>query len=424
MAGLGPLRPVTDATWPERIVFVCKATQAAIVNRAPLHHAGLERIVGLVVLCGVKDRTVAGPTEQREAIEPARQLRQWARNTLRLADDVVVVHDGDPDSVMGWDGAMGRVAEMARRLDATVVFNLSGGRIAMTYGAENAWPADAPPPWVIHMAGAPLRSFLIDRVDGRPRQRALPVAERITLDDYLKFYGVLEYSLARREDAEGGFLRQAAAASVLYERSVTRWGRDAFRIWNAVFAGARAPYPCSLSLNGPDRALVGWLIDGAAIDGVSTAATTATVETPQSAKFLTGGWLEAHLYNLILHEFGNDEDVSIACNLSLCFAGSKREFTEFDIAFLRRGQLHVIEAKAVTATGASDGRFRDSLAKLAYLKGQMLGQQGQAWLVAPMLDDEDMKRGDFARAAAEAGIRLLYGPAAVDRLVVQLRALP
>jgi hypothetical protein len=38
--------------WPEKFVYVCAATQGAIVNTLPICYAGIERIARVYVLCG------------------------------------------------------------------------------------------------------------------------------------------------------------------------------------------------------------------------------------------------------------------------------------------------------------------------------------------------------------------------------------
>jgi hypothetical protein len=408
-----------EAEWPDRFVYVCKATQAAIVNVAPLLHAGLDRVVGMVVLCGARAREDKDPDLRREAIDPAARLARWAADRIGLDEGHIVVHAGDPDSVLPWAEGMRKAASMAQSLSAEVVFNLNGGRTGMTFGAQMFWPDDAPPRYTFHVSGRPLRAWLIEPQRDGLRERRLPAAGHLTIADYLGIYGVTEFSLASREEIEGAFLKRAGMAAHLHERAVE--SPLHFGAWNRSFARAQAPFPCTVRLSNDEQRAVRAYLDNREVEGLKQRGAECTVDEP-AAKFLSGGWLEGLIYNRALDEFGNDREVSIGSNLRLRFAGSRSDFGEIDVAFMRGDQLHLIEAKAVRDAKSQGGqvRLRDSLARLAYMKRQLLGQQGRAWLVAPLLDHAQIRSGDYARAASEAGVRLLFGRDAVDTLFREL----
>jgi hypothetical protein len=59
----------------KRFIYVCNATQAAVVNALPIVHAGLDRIAEVVIFCGApKDIHIPDSRHTREAIEPANHL--------------------------------------------------------------------------------------------------------------------------------------------------------------------------------------------------------------------------------------------------------------------------------------------------------------------------------------------------------------
>src|SRR6185437_1307003 len=107
----------TMRQWPEKFIYVCNATQSAIVNALPIVHAGLERIDRIVIFCGVERGHAPDARETREALEPAERLAnivaEWAKPLGRKIP-VEWERRGDADRVDVWAKHMKDVCDRAQ----------------------------------------------------------------------------------------------------------------------------------------------------------------------------------------------------------------------------------------------------------------------------------------------------------------------
>lgn len=420
--------PMLEARWPEAIVYICKATQGAVVNVAPMFHAGLGNIVGLVVLCGAAGPGAAGADVEREALAPARRLAEIGRTVLNLPSDRVLVRYGDPDSVLPWAAAMRDAAALAGELGAEGVFNLQGGRAAMTWGALMSWPEDGPPLRVFHLCGRPLRAMLVTTEDGETVEYPLQIADHLSMEMYLAIYGVRETNPEEGRSSRSVYARRRKDIDLIYQRSIAA----PQRLWalnDSLSKLAKdAKFPLELKIPAKHIDAVKVLLQGTIFEE-RLRGPGLTFEEQREYALLAGVWLEGLVFTALSDALWSDadprdvQDVSISCNIGLSFMRSGARFGEIDVAIMKGDQLHLIEVKAVAGSGQIR-ELRKHLEKLVSHKRQLLGQQGEAWLVAPFLSANILRDGDFERAAREAGVRLLTGPNAVPRLIEEIRALP
>lgn len=428
--------------WPDRFVYVCSATQAAVVNVLPLVHAGVGRVQEMVVLLGSANPQSRDPTTLREAIAPEERLRAFARrHGIAMREQKLA---GDPDGLADWKD---HVAAVAARLPAGchLVFNITGGRKQMSMGALIGWlEADAASRHLCAVSGNPLK-VEFHSIDGATRTIA-PRAGELDLEGYLQSYGYRELAAAERAQVEALFRRAArpiaAFAEVLLAQG--QWLVPLLR--RAV--QERLPDDGRRFLPGP---VDPWLVDGGnqrnretladalhALDGVAglRADTNRAGQRilqathREGARLLNGGWLEAELFNRLERRLAGRPHVSVAANVRLAFdlaeaADAKAELGELDVAVMVGSQLHVLEAKTGHFGGKGQMAGERAFGQVEQLKRSLLGQFGRLLLVQSRETDETLAAGDgaFPDRARGAGIDLLLGPDAVAKAEARVERL-
>ena len=118
--------------WPKRIFYVCNSTFGSVVNAIPIAHAGASRIVGAKVLCEADNPSKPTQVEKRQSIDPADRLIKFAcelgiksveRQTLQ-----------NSHSYLGWSNVLTEISEIAKQMNATLVYNVTGGKKNMCLG--------------------------------------------------------------------------------------------------------------------------------------------------------------------------------------------------------------------------------------------------------------------------------------------------
>lgn len=116
-----------------RILYICPATQGAIVAAAP---AILDRpdyeIARVLLLCGVADRQNPGPFDVREAIRPAESIARFFASAGARVD----VLDAAPDDFFAWSRLVSShlTPTVLEGIDA-ILLNAQGGTKQMSFGA-------------------------------------------------------------------------------------------------------------------------------------------------------------------------------------------------------------------------------------------------------------------------------------------------
>jgi len=183
------------AQWPERFVYVCSAGTAANVNIAPMLHGGPQRIVGVVILVGISKPNDPTPSDISNAIIPGQRLEDYARVVLGLRDGQIKPLVGHADLIADWTDALSHADQLAAAADAEIVFNVTGGRVAGKLGVMHALARHKGQP--VSLISVGLADFVVRRVeflaDGGVRERPMPVAGRIGLENYMRTYGIEEH---------------------------------------------------------------------------------------------------------------------------------------------------------------------------------------------------------------------------------------
>lgn len=420
---------MTIDTWPGRFVYVCSATGGAVVNRAPMLHAGSGRVAGLVIMRATSTPAPADwePSDRSQAALPAERLVAYGRGALGLRTADVKVVPGHPDRFTDWTDVLNIAASMAMERDAEIVFNITGGRVACKLGAFMGFNPAEPTP-ALHVVSVRSRPFGVDLVsideNGVMRQSPLPVEERLSLADHLASYDLKEAEHGARMTRQD----RLRAAAQISDRVLARVAENKDpRSFNVIFAelykklGDRAPVEFELS-EAADRTLRALELDVGVRDLAFLPDRKLMVSSQFALQFIRGGWLEAAIYARIQAVLRGRNDTEVVAGLVLEYLsgepGRHRAIAEIDLAIFAEERPLLIEAKAVIGVKS----MNLAVDRIAQMRQRLGGVAADAWIVAPLLDEARLKSIDALRNAEEMGIRILSGPAAVDTLETEVLA--
>ncbi|MBP5190814.1 MAG: DUF1887 family protein [Bacteroidales bacterium] len=107
--------------------------------------------------------------------------------------------------------------------------------------------------------------------------------------------------------------------------------------------------------------------------------------TPSEVDYLTGGWFEEYVYNII-NEQVNPDDISIGVHIS---RGKTAHNNELDVVYSKNNQLYVIECK----TGVDSNRmFNEIVYKVCALREVLLGTTSKSYIFSLIRDDDGRLR--------------------------------
>lgn len=420
--------------WPDKFVYVCSATQAAIVNALPIVHAGIERVSKIVIFCGAEDHITKDARLIREVIEPARLLQSAISD---FSEGITVPTEciyENAFSLAAWTKHMRAVVKSASSEGLQVVYNLTGGTKIMSIGGLTG---GRNMPTLVYVSGAPLRTeFLVN-----DQQIEAPRAGELSLRQYLSLYGVKEDLADRKQRNEQAILFRHHRSQILtFADLMSRAAVFSRLLRNATDRLFQKNYvsgePTDIFVRGDigdvPNGLFEALLKLNGIPGFSfneTPEMSLNVTNERAARFLRGGWLEAALFLSIETECAGRNDVEVANNVAIRFASAPeqtgvRDIGELDVAVMVRSQLHIVEAKTGGFSAkASRENAEQSIAQIDVLKRHLLGQFGRCIAVNPteQLDTLAGRSGDFVKRAENSGIELALGPTAIADTVAKIR---
>lgn len=415
------------AEWPQKFVYVCSATAGAVVNRAPMLHAGAGKVVGVVILRATSQPEEADwtPSDRAQAGLPAERLVAYARSTLGLRSEDVMVLSGHPDRFTDWTGALNEAASMALTRDAEVVFNVTGGTVPCKIGALMGFEdGDGMP--AMRIASLRRDPFGVDLVsigeDGVMAQAPLTVDARLSLKDYLASYSLQETDPEARRVRQDKFRSAAPIGERMMERLAETNDKRLFSdVFGELYRGLgdlkRTPAEIKLSQRA-DRLLRSLELDVGVRDLSFEPDRTMRLTSDFALSFAKGGWLEALVYAKVQTALQGRNDTEIAAGLELEYGADAdsnrhRAIAEIDVVILADERPLLIEAKAVVSMRA----MNRAVDRIAQIRQRLGGAAAPAWIVAPLLEEPGLEAIDAIRNAEEMGIRILTGPDAVTHLV-------
>jgi hypothetical protein len=410
--------------WPEQFVYVCAATQGAIVNTLPIVYAGIGRVARVYVLCGASGPETQDERALREAVNPTARLVGFVSDRARkdsIEPPQVKPLYGDSEEFAVWRTHMRTILSESDTAHLPVVLALTGGRKPMTIGTMHAIGAeDSERLRLVNVRGHPLR---VEFVDTSLRQTPAPKDGRLSLDEYLAVYGVLEKDVDDRRAQEESYrgMREALAGAAEACLRGPPWRINAlnemvdkrcFRVGERFEPGALKPANELANILSAFSGLGG-------IEALQDGQFAVTTET--AGRLLRGGWLEAYIFNRIEELAQGRNDVEIRANMRLTHR--QDDSGEIDLALYVGEQLHIVEAKTQGFGGKRTGE--KALSQIETLKRLFQAQYGRTWVVNPTTTRQrlDEGRGDFIPRAESAGIALLLGPRAVNKLVAEIQKL-
>ena len=418
--------PGTDrlpAEWPEKIYYVCNSSFSTLVNAIPIIHAGADRIVGMQILCGVRDPGKPTLDEERHSIRPADRLKEFAEEKIRGID--VAPHTyADPDSFVAWGGALRQAIETACDNDCTLVYNATGGTKDMVLGSLlGLRQADRAKVMVISISKADRTCIYLDFDDttGCLEERLLGRKEQIDLDELLRLCGYVEVDKEEREEHEK-FIQEhrGVAESVLKAAIKISQGGHKSTLGALQWQMQNRQPPFSLDFRDirADKGSLRCLLEsfsglaGFTIKrGARNLIDSIEVENETARCFVGGIWLEAVILGVVKDIF-KDASIEIYGGFKLAVKETRipgqntlLPDMELDIAFLIDEQLHSVEVKAVT-TGQGFGQYTPKIFKM---REELGTHRMRTFLVAPFLEQSDIEGGDFMSRTKQQGVELYYG---------------
>lgn len=442
------------ADWPERIHYVCNSGSGVVVNASPLAQAGRERIAGMTILCVARDPSSPTPAELRESVAPMKRLRQFAREYLEIDAEAVY---GAPDSSGDWVGVLGREAKRAAERRAALVYNVTGGPrtlpLMALLGAPNAVRA-ATCAISVSFADRTCKRLAFNAEGELVDEAALPARRRLAFGDLVPLYGYREQDRDERRKHEAYLTEHGEIAETVLKKAQRSWastggkpatgrrrrrdfGRDVVAGLHLEAQKAQArglPFDIeATALRFGESAATQPVFE--AFDGLESLDIVRDaggrierlgVRGEEAYRFIGGVWLEAVVLNRVRRALRHAPRAEIVAGARLAVessgaggANAPPDDTEIDAAVVLDDQLHVIEAKAVKQSG----KIADAVSKLAKIRQELGSQVMHCFLVAPLLNKGDMGRGAYVERAEKQGVRLLYGPRALDLLENEIAAL-
>ena len=417
------------ADWPDRFVYVCSAGGAATVNHTPMMQAGEKRVAAVVVLCAISDPDNPTSKDKSHAIEPTKRLKDYAIRALGLDKSRFKVVRGHPNRFGDWENVLYEAYYTAVELGCDIVFNVSGGRTPCKIAPILGYKARQAPP-TLRILSVGLAPFSMDIVElGNKNgivQRPLPIENRTPFSDYLRSYGVVEINREERQKSQDCMLDIAEfAEKILAVFSSFRAGQEKWAMRSAManlqtessksVDDTGNPFPKSIMLGKKHLEFLDHhgLLSG--LPGLELKkGHSLVVPDAFSAEVMAGKWLEAAVYSRLNKELKDRNDVEYGCGIRLALnSRDGKEITDLDCAILADERFDIIEAKAVTVLT----KFREGIVRLSEYSNMLSGQAGRAWLVAPFLDQQRLNKADMISHADRMGVKLLFGPKAVDDLI-------
>lgn len=420
--------PDAHTEWPDRFVYVCASGGAATVNLSPMLHAGKSRVAGLVVLEAVAQHDSPTSAEQVHAIQPSKRLQDYAKNVLGLAKQDIMWIRRHPDLLGVWKEALIEAAEMARERNAEVVFNVTGGRKSATLGGLLGYPRSPGSP-KLSMITVGIEPFTVRLVEitenGDLRERLLPVKNRLDLRTYLESYGVREVNTKARRKYQDWMRRQRGVVDVI--RNLLADGR-AKHLFRPIYNDLRHVKPglAEVRLKPEIMDIARPLVEE--LEGCQLRHGAIQIADENVFRFLNGAWLEAALLLSLEDAASRKSDVEIASNVELSGLFDKGAVfengrptkaaaqTDLDLVILGKDRLDMVQAKANVAVS----RLHDGVDKLAKYRNQLAGQGGRAWLVAPLIENSQLKKSNHRAHAANEGVKLVNGREAIEQFTAEI----
>lgn len=384
----------------QRLVYICTATSAGIVNVLPLLHLGLDRLAALIILVGAaeNDPRKATDGERSEALLPAERLQQFVRERGVTTERIEpICHD--PNDDLWWQETVRALFD--RFVDHDISVNITGGPRGMLcaslLGALGAIGAPSRPNRSLRFhvyRGGPAR--VVEMWPNAGGEQLLD-KERLSLDEYLRLNGLEgldgpDATAQRRERAGRARVLEALWNWVRANSTAhIRRGRIRFlpRLGQAIVAGKTA------ELRFSDRGMLASLVQRSAgalapIGLAGGPSRPTTDERRLAQKLLGGAWLE-ELLALRLDRIFAGADVQVIQSLRVRYTDaveSKSDVAEIDVVVFDGAQLHFVECKAKNYVGKrnSDGSGKSSgikhanISQLVELRRRLVGPQGLSFI--------------------------------------------
>ena len=293
---------------------------------------------------------------------------------------------------------------LAEHAGENIALNVTGGTKLMAVAAQEVFRSEGKPVFYVNVESDEVL------VIGE-RAVSQPLRAKLKVHEMLRAHG---YSVTTQEQPQISCdLRDLTARLIDHVATAGR----ALGLFNALARVARdRNLRVELNSDQQDSRSLGDIVAPFEEAGLLRLQGSTLVFKNEEARFFAnGGWLEAHVYDVLQSLRSQHEGLSdVAMGVRVGFAGTTgkppgNDKNEIDVAFLYRNTLHLIECK--TANLAQVGSGSDSKATEAIYKMESLLKLGGLRTKGMVAD----YRGELAKSeanqkrAAEAGIAIVSG---------------
>lgn len=213
----------------------------------------------------------------------------------------------------------------------------------------------------------------------------IPIKHKITLSEYFEIYG-LQHDLAQtttpiRDEVQTQYMFELFSKHQLRgsDYKILTILREKYRRWNNLTI-SEVEHPVNDKMT-PIPALSKFL------DFLHFVPEQKGILQRKELEYLTGGWFEEYVYNLIKKHLQPD-DIAIGVHIDGCT--DIKHNNELDVSFMKNNQLFVIECKSGIN---SESMFNEIVYKVCALKEVLLGLSCNSYIFSLKKDDSgDLKK--------------------------------
>ncbi len=299
----------------------------------------------------------------------------WILNTLNIQDtkQVINIVFENTDDEERWDVMCDKIKSYLTENEKYLV-NLTGGTKYMDFAVSEVFEKFNS---AIYYIPYPKNYILSPRTHNN-----IPIDTRLSVADYLTAYNVpiKNKELTLPECFTTSFFDFYVSGRITEEHKVIL---DKLRAYRKGKGANGNPFTISELENGKDSS------NRPRIDGLSdflgfiSFPTKENKLTKYEIQYLTGGWFEEYVYNLIKKNVEPD-DIQLGVEIQ---KSESTNINDLDVVFTKGNKLYVIECK----TGVdSENLFNQIVYKASALKEKLLGLSGKSYIFSlnPPMDDK------------------------------------
>jgi hypothetical protein len=280
---------------------------------------------------------------------------------------------------------------ITRYEDKNLILNLTGGTKIMTIAAQSIFEMDKKPMFYVKEQD---NSVLILQ-EGKEKSH-IPLDKKLKIQDYLLAYGY-------KSELSEGILYNYTDFTFELINNIQKYENAVSKI-NSYIYNMRDKFALTFIREPDDDGITHLLNLCHKFDLLTFDKHQFTFHDEQARRYITGGWLEEHVYGCI-QQIGKQKIQDKVLNITIKSLPQSVE-NELDVVVLANNYLHIIECKTANIGNSKDS---DVLYKLNTLKHR-LGLKTKSMLVGYRYIDKPYRgkrADDNIKRAGDYGIRVI-----------------